>query len=110
MSENASSPSGSAPVTSRRGVSDRPPETRIPADQRPAGRCPYCQRPFPTERLHALHIGDVHPHQCTDEERESYEQACDDETDELFLYHFKIVGALGITYALFVVAYMVALS
>lgn len=86
------------------------PETSVPAGEQPAGRCSYCGRPFATERLHALHVGETHPGRCTDAEREAYERARQDEDDELFLFHFKVVGALGVTYALFVLAYMVVLS
>jgi len=83
------------------------PETR--ADE-PAERCAHCDRPFRTAHLHALHVGERHPEVCTDAERDAYEAARDEETDELFVFHLKVIGGIGALWAVFVIAYMVVLG
>lgn len=111
MSKNATNePDGVSETAINHGASFTQPETSVPAGEQPDSCCPYCGRPFTTEQLCALHVGEVHPERCTNAEREAYERARQDEDDELFLFHFKVVGALGVTYALFVLAYMVVLS
>lgn len=84
------------------------PETVVPPDEDPP-RCPRCDRPFTTERARDLHLGNRHDG-LTDQELEAYEAARDDEGDELFLYHLKVIAALGGFYAIFVLVYMVVLS
>ncbi|WP_132058740.1 DUF7410 domain-containing protein [Halorussus amylolyticus] len=84
-------------------LSDR--ELRIPEGETPA-RCPHCGRPFRSERLRALHLGESHPEICTGDERAAYDDAREDEDDDLFIYHLKVVAALVGLYAFFVFAYM----
>lgn len=86
------------------------PETEVPAGETPTARCPYCDRPFTTERAHALHIGEAHRNEWTETEGKTYEQALDNESDELFVFHLQVVVALGLLYAGFVLAYMVVLA
>jgi uncharacterized C2H2 Zn-finger protein len=81
------------------------PEVRVPDGETPA-RCPYCARPFRTERLRALHLGDVHREEATDDQRAAYEQAKEAEREDLFLFHLKVVAALVAMYALFLLSYM----
>lgn len=81
-------------------------KTVVPPDQSPATHCPYCGRPFGTEQLCALHLGEHHRTEWTDDERECYENAYDTETDELFILHLKVVGALVLTFFAFSYAYM----
>ncbi|WP_158059224.1 DUF7410 domain-containing protein [Halorussus halophilus] len=83
------------------------PETEliVPDDDSPA-RCPYCHRPFRTERFLALHLGDDHADSWTDAEQEAYEDAREAEADALFIYHLKIVAALVGLYAFFFMAYL----
>jgi len=57
-------------------------------------RCPYCGRPLRDAGLRALHVGEAHDDRWTAEERAAYERAVDAETEALFRYHVKIVGAL----------------
>lgn len=90
------------------GVGSRPAGTDdldvlIPADETPEARCPYCERPFRTADLCALHVGEAHPTECTDAERGTYEDAYDAESDALFLFQLKSIAALvvlslGLTY------------
>lgn len=84
------------------------PETAV--DETPAEQCPYCGRPFPSAHLHALHLGEAHLEDCTEAERDAYEGARDEETDELFVFHLKVIGAIGLMWAVFVLAYMVVLG
>lgn len=80
-------------------------EIRVPADDSPA-RCPECDRPFRTEHLRALHLGDVHAADCTDEQRDEYDAAREAEREDLFVYHLKVVAALVGTYAFFFLTYL----
>lgn len=86
------------------------PETRVEADETPASTCRYCDRPFRTDRLRALHVGEAHREAWTPADREAYEAAVTAEEDELFLYHLKVVAALGSVYAAFVVLAIVGFS
>lgn len=85
------------------------PETTIEDGETPAASCRYCDRPFKTERAHALHL-EMHRGEWTVSEADAYEQAEDDETDDLFVFHLQVVAALGLLYAGFVLAYMVVLA
>lgn len=84
------------------------PETR--ADGKYVTRCPYCTRPFPSDHLRALHVGDVHPDACTDAELADTEAAREEEVEELFLFHLRVIGAIGLLYAVLVLVYMVVLA
>lgn len=79
-------------------------------DEPGAVRCDHCGRPFPDEHLLRLHRGERHLAALTDAERAAYESARDEETEELFLFHLKVIAAIGVLYALFVVVYMVVLG
>ncbi|WP_255198335.1 DUF7410 domain-containing protein [Halorarius litoreus] len=83
------------------------PETVVPADETPVARCPYCERPFRSQRAHDLHVGEDHADRCTDAEAEAYDAAWDDETDELFGFHMKVFVAIGVLHTVIVLAYMV---
>lgn len=87
----------------RRGVRDE--EMHVPDDETPA-QCPECSRPFRTERLLALHLGDIHEDACTDDQLEAYEEACEAEREDLFIFHLKVVVALVALYAVFFFTYL----
>lgn len=70
-----------------------PVPTDVPAGA-PVTTCPYCERPFPTERLASLHLGERHPDLLTSAEAAAFEQSDDDERDDLFVYHLKVVALL----------------
>ncbi|WP_330632307.1 DUF7410 domain-containing protein [Halocatena halophila] len=80
--------------------------TSVPEDVTPADRCPFCDRPFPTERLCALHLGERHERELDTTQRERFESASDTETDELFVYHLKIVAAFICTFFGFTYVYV----
>lgn len=85
------------------------PETRVPVDA-DVFVCPYCDRPFPRERLRDLHLGEEHDGVVTDTEREAYEDARDDEGDDLFVYHLLVIGGLVALYAMLIIFYMIVLG
>lgn len=70
----------------------------VPENERPAARCRHCGRPFKTERLYVLHLGESHPERCSDEERERYEELYEQESYDLFTFHVKVVVTLMVTY------------
>lgn len=84
------------------------PEIDVPEGEEPPEFCPYCERPFRTERLLALHLGEVHEETLTDAEKESFDDAYEAESDELFIYHLKVIGALIIVYFFVTYAYAFA--
>lgn len=85
------------------------PETAVPDGESPAAVCPYCERPFRTARRCTLHVGEAHA-DCTPEERDAYQEARDEEGNDLFIFHLKVMFALGAVYAAFVVVFVVAFS
>lgn len=88
---------------------DTTPDTEVPPGEAPP-RCPYCDRPFRSEDARALHVGESHPDRRTPAEAEEFERAREAEREELFVFHLKVVAALGALYALTVLAYMVVFS
>jgi hypothetical protein len=84
------------------------PETDVPSGETPPEQCPYCEQPFRTERLLALHLGEVHDEVLTDAQRRVYEDAFEAESDELFIYHLKVIGALIVVYFFVTYAYAFA--
>lgn len=70
------------------------PEFVVADDDPPGGRCPHCNRPFRTEHLYSLHLGENHPEVCSEEELKAYEVAYDAESHDLFTFHAKVVVAL----------------
>lgn len=85
------------------------PEFDVP-DGEPTERCPYCERPFASRRLWAIHLEERHSEAYTDDERAAAEDATDEELDELFVFHIKVVAALTLLYAVLVLVYMVVLG
>jgi hypothetical protein len=81
-------------------------EVAVPPGERPAARCPYCDRPFTAERLRALHVGERHPGAASPAEREAHAAAREAEADELFVYHLKVIA--GIVVLVFAIAYTFA--
>nr|WP_313695886.1 hypothetical protein [Halobaculum sp. XH14] len=84
--------------------------TSVPDGETPGARCPHCERPFRTERLRDLHVGEVHEESSSDEERAAHEDADEAELDELFFYHIKVVVLIGLLFSAFVLGYTVVLS
>jgi hypothetical protein len=85
------------------------PPTDVPADADPVV-CPSCDRPFADGRRRALHVGEVHGDEQTDEDRAAFEEAREGERDEMWLYHFKVVVVLLALYMVTGLLYLVALG
>jgi hypothetical protein len=81
-------------------------EMAVPSDETPSAHCPYCGRPFATEQLCVLHLGDSHQDEWTDMEREEHEDAYKTESDELFIYHLKVIIVLVFTFFAFAYTYV----
>lgn len=79
-------------------------ETRVPDDDSPT-RCPHCGRPFRTDDRRDLHVGERHPEECTDTEQSAYETAREAESEELFVYHLKVVAAIVLLFFAFTYSY-----
>ena len=86
------------------------PDILVRETESPAATCSYCERPFDTERSHALHLGEEHADQLTDAEQEAHQTAIEDERAELWWYHMKVVVALGVTNGVVILGYMVVLA
>jgi hypothetical protein len=86
------------------------PDTAVPPDETPVMTCPYCGRPFARERHGVLHVVEAHPDRATEHERERYDAVSEEESNDLFIYHLKVMFALGALYAAFVISSIVAFS
>lgn len=88
---------------------DQPMPETAPDDADHAA-CPHCGRPFPEDHLLELHLGERHGEALSETDRGTYEEAREREAEELFLFHLKVIAAIGILYSIFVVVYMVVLG
>lgn len=86
------------------------PDVRLSDSQESIQRCPYCDRPFSSDRSHDLHLGEKHAERLTETERTRHEDAHEEEEEEMFIYHIKMVVLIGILWAGVVVLYMVFVS
>jgi hypothetical protein len=86
------------------------PETAVPPGETPAATCPYCGRPFARERHGVLHVVEAHPDRASDEERRAYETTYEEESNDLFIYHLKVMFAIGALYAAFVISAIIGFS
>lgn len=85
-------------------------EYDVPADEDPAVTCPYCGRPFRSERYATFHIGVSHPTECSETERDALEAERDDEEYELFTFHLKTAVSVFLLYFMFVFLYALVWS
>jgi|AntDeeMetagen681_2_1112603.scaffolds.fasta_scaffold32280_1 uncharacterized C2H2 Zn-finger protein len=69
-------------------------------------RCPYCDRPFRTERYRTLHLGLDHPDLIDEAEREAFQDAYLEENDEIGRFRLKVLGTLVLVYFLFLFVYL----
>jgi hypothetical protein len=86
-----------------------PPETTVPPDEDPEV-CPYCDRAFRAADTLALHVGERHADVQSEAERAAHESAREAEGDDLFMYHLRVIAALGVLYAVLVLLYMIVLA
>ncbi|MDZ7730270.1 MAG: hypothetical protein U5K37_03995 [Natrialbaceae archaeon] len=82
----------------------------IPPGEEPAARCPYCNRPFSSERLETFHVGRRHEAELTDEEQARFEEATDEEQYDIFTYHLKAAVSVFLVYFLFTMIYALVWS
>ncbi len=82
-------------------------ETAVPDGESPV-TCPYCERPFPDERLRTLHLGFDHHDRLDDGEREAFEAAYLEESAEIRRIRWQLVAVLIAVYfgLLFVYAFV----
>ena len=69
--------------------------------------CDRCGQPFATETLLALHRGQAHTDDLSDDERTAFETAYDDEQEEIRLFRLKALGSLIVIYFGFLMVYAV---
>lgn len=77
----------------------------VPEDA-PTHSCPYCDRPFGTERLRQLHVGLDHPEAIDDDERAAFQDAYLAENEEIGLFRLKVLAALVLIYFSFLFVYL----
>lgn len=70
----------------------------VPENATPAGRCEYCDRPFPTADRLALHKGIEHDGRLTAAERDAVQQARAAEQEALGKLRLQAIGALILLY------------
>ncbi|WP_121744590.1 DUF7410 domain-containing protein [Natronorubrum halophilum] len=80
-------------------------EYDVPADETPATTCPYCERPFRSERYVTYHLGVSHPEELTDDERAAFEDEREDEEFDLLTFHVKAAVTVFMTYFVFTFLY-----
>lgn len=80
-------------------------EYDVPADDVPEYTCPYCDRPFRSKRYGIFHVGHVHPENCSETERETFDEERDDEQFELFTFHVKAAVSVFLLYFMFTFIY-----
>ncbi|WP_435119769.1 DUF7410 domain-containing protein [Halolamina sp. C58] len=86
------------------------PDVRLTDERESVQRCPYCDRPFSDDRAHDLHLGEKHGERLGESERTRYEDASEEEEEEIFIFHIKMVVLIGIMWAAVVMLYMVFVS
>ncbi|AEN05385.1 hypothetical protein [Halolamina sp.] len=74
-------------------------------DDSEAEYCPYCGRPLASEHLWALHVGEHHPDAMTEAETETYEAANEQESDDLFVFHIKVMAIITLVTFVFIYTY-----
>ncbi|MFB6185373.1 MAG: hypothetical protein ABEI06_09680 [Halobacteriaceae archaeon] len=82
--------------------------TKITVEKSPACLCQYCDRPFKTQHLHDLHLGEEHYDQLTEDELAAYQEALRIEKNDLFIFHLKVIASLVLLFFAFVYLYVFA--
>jgi hypothetical protein len=67
--------------------------------------CPHCGRPLATGHLRALHVGEEHPDEMSESEAQAYEAALEQESDDLFVFHIKVMAAITLVTFVFIYTY-----
>lgn len=69
--------------------------------------CEYCGRPFTRPDLLALHRGQAHPEEMTDDHEQAFADAYEDEQAAIRRFRLKAIGALILLYFGFLMIYAV---
>jgi len=69
----------------------------VPPDETPV-ECEYCDRPFESAGLLALHRGRAHESALTEDQRTAYEEAYEAESGQLGRFRLKALAALVLLY------------
>lgn len=67
--------------------------------------CPYCEDVQPTEQFRDLHVGIRHEDDATEEELETFDRTFDRESNEVFIYHLKVISGVVAIYFVFLFTY-----
>lgn len=70
-----------------------------------ADYCPTCGQPFRTDHLLTLHRGERHPETLDEAEQEHYDEVRDEEDEQLFIFHLKVVAAITLVTFVFIYSY-----
>lgn len=70
--------------------------------------CPHCDHPLATDHLRALHVGEQHPEAMSDTEADAFAAARDQESDDLFVFHIKVLAAITLVTFIFIYTYAFA--
>lgn len=80
----------------------------VPPDA-PAHECPYCEAVLPERELLELHVGIEHEHDATDDELEAFEDTFEWESNQVFIYHLKVISLVVTIYFVFLFTYSAVL-
>jgi len=81
-----------------------PTDTAFSVDDE-AEYCPHCGHPLADNRLLTLHVGEEHPAAMTEAEATAYEAAREQEDDDLFVFHIKVMAAITLVTFVFIYTY-----
>lgn len=76
----------------------------VPPDA-PAHECPYCEVVLPEQELLELHVGVEHEDDATDAELEAFEDTFERESNQVFIYHLKVIVLVVAIYFIFLFTY-----
>lgn len=80
----------------------------VPPDA-PAHDCPYCEAVLPEQELLELHVGVEHEDEATDDELEAFEDTFEGESNQVFIYHLKVIVMVVAIYFIFLFTYSAVL-
>lgn len=103
---DSSDTSATAAMIARTTATDNIPnrEYDVPADA-PTHGCPYCEAVLTTDELLDLHIGVEHEDEASEAELEAYEDTFERESNQVFIYHLKVISLVVAIYFVFLFTY-----
>lgn len=76
----------------------------VPSDA-PRHECPYCEAVLPEQELLDLHLGVEHENEASDAELEAFEETFEQESNQVFIYHLKVISLVVTIYFIFLFTY-----